>query len=818
MSQTKSATNFALSDEELLRRTRRRSATFEKLLDGKTAEFESPKDALYAGSVLLAWEQRGYRDREQIVRIVGRLPLDTDVVAVELDSIVGRAINTVEAVYDREPTSELDRLIQELSALSLDEQRRILQKRGYTWPRTDDVHQRLRNAVFGSMEQGECAVLVAPTAAGKTAIAVTTRWLEHQSITGGEPVILLVETKTAREEAKQRAENAGLNVAILESYTVCPVANGDYDDEIWIEDIPASQWFEDEISTRGIRAGEAHERAEWLYDGELPCCAGEITCELSEQWTHIPRHDNYDAPVHDLIIATDAFAHVPSIRENTNIIHDEQPTYTIDFDTNPYLHQQRIQEMVGSFLTEVDAPVTQWESFVHYAREGTADERAAITSAIRTTPSDDWYHYGEGAHRLAPRLTRVLWQAFGNSAGPHGRSTATIEYEPVRFDGTDDDPAGINRLSVVVDDQNTVRTIRQVPDFSICRSVVGLDAWPCYPLWERNIRPGIRLNRVLDAEERQLWRLFERGLAVVRVGEATRPMTTGENFRVQHARIIIETLSHRFPDRFSTIGTPSSIEGRIETIMTEVGIDDPETMHHGEQKSNNTFKDELVGLLYGCIDPGDGPILDLLAECGYSARPKYRGHDIPCDKCGTTGGNGCNRCRCEQCSGNGCSACHEIGRQRAFGRGFVGPDADKATTFLESVRECNNAQMVGRWGREPDENAAVYACTTALPDELVDFEVPGVVWTYGEKQQAIIEELLERERATIREIQEAIEAADTDMTVSREHVWKTLKKQVSHGNAVKHDGEGAYNADIYEWTGPEFVSRNGIADLGDEFC
>ncbi|WP_265108014.1 hypothetical protein [Halosolutus halophilus] len=90
---------------------------------------------------------------------------------------------------------------------------------------------------------------------------------------------------------------------------------------------------------------------------------------------------------------------------------------------------------------------------------------------------------------------------------------------------SDDDEWNREGVSVVLDESNDVRSVRVVPDFGSARSVVGLDAHPATPLWQASTLPWIKTTKVLDSEERQLWRRYERGLRVVQVGDATRPLS-----------------------------------------------------------------------------------------------------------------------------------------------------------------------------------------------------------------------------------------------------------------------------------------------------
>jgi DNA-binding transcriptional ArsR family regulator len=267
---------------------------------------------------------------------------------------------------------------------------------------------------------------------------------------------------------------------------------------------------------------------------------------------------------------------------------------------------------------------------------------------------------------------------------------------------------------------------------------------------------------VLDSSERALWRRYERGLLTVGVGDATRPFTSGEYFDEGGSRAFFEALREHFGSRFSTAITAGSVEHQTEDLLEEVGVDEPRTMHYGEEKSRGDFGDEDVGALNGCIDPGDDYVIDLLAEAGLNARPETQ-----------TDEDGEER--------------------RAHGRGFVGPDADAAASLLASVREQHVAQAAGRYARNadnPDDRAIVFVRTDAAPAGFLDLQVPGVEWLPTDDQAAIVDALRGRRDATAREL---AEVAD----VTKEHVRKTLRRLHDKGVVDVRQGAGDHGAHVY---------------------
>jgi DNA-binding transcriptional ArsR family regulator len=643
------------------------------------------------------------------------------------------------------------------------------------------------------MRHGEDVVVDAPTALGKTYTVATEPWLNHSNVTDDSPVVHFSETRQARDDAAMSSRKAtGVDTATLKGRKErCPVARGDYDpadgDEeeepdivITVDGTPASAWFDSVCDGRGVPFSTAHAYlAEWNDQGiEPPCCVDDTECPAKSQWEGVPREDETGEPTVDVVHATHQFANVPSLVRNCNVVFDERPDFTLDVSND------RIQRGVTAFLKAAEAPVRTWESFVQLAQHSGTDtdaasERDATQCKLDYQPNREWYLENSDAHTVAPALTRAIWFALRTDRDANGRRSATVPHNPPRLDGSVHENEGWNRVwvTVVLDEDNRVRTVRAAPDLSLARCVIGLDAHPSAPLWQRNTRPDITTEALLGAHERRLWRRFERGLTVVQIGEATRPLASGEYFDEDGTRAVLEHLHETYNDAFRTVITASSVESRTKQLLREVGVEDAETMHYGEEKSRNDFGDETVGLVNGSIDPGDDHVLDLLAECDLDARP---------ETVETEAGD----------------------VRRAHGREFVGDDDEAASAILASVRENHVAQAAGRYARnadDPTNTATVFVRTDAIPAGFADLQVPGVEWVATETQRRIIEELRDRRKATARELAEAT-------GVSKRHVAKTLARLLDGGSVECRDGAGAYGADVYT---TERASTS-VVDLGGD--
>ncbi|MFC7226321.1 MarR family transcriptional regulator [Salinirubellus salinus] len=682
---------------------------------------------------------------------------------------------------DLQPSSTLP--LGQLDALDPEERRRAARKRGLSWPSTDVARDHLFDTIATVMRNEDDRVVDAPTALGKSGTIARTRWGARDDITGGKPVVHLSATRDARDEAAEAAREYGGEHIVLQSrHEACPVAAGDFDppdedegcadldhDPITINGQAASHWISAMCDGRGLAFSAVHRYLEEHMDqsGALPC-EEEGVCPAIQQWEDLREGD------HPLVIGTHQFAHVPSMRMGTNVVIDERPDYCEDLTTG------EVRNIVASYLQEIDAPVTSWESFIGLSRHedyrgDAAAERDRLQELLAEEPEREWYFEANHAHTLAPGLTRAIFNAEQRA---NGRRVGKTPIEPPRLDAgaVDDDSWNREWLTVVLDEQNDVRTVRVTPDFSLARSLLGLDAHPARPVWQANTLPYIQPKQVLAPDERRLWRRYERGLRVVQVGDATRPLASGRYFDERGTGALVEHLRAKYGAGLATAITTMSVEQRVGSLLEDVGVDDPETMHYGEEKSRNDFADESIGLVLGCLDPGDGYVLDLVAELDCDATVERS--ETPCDSC----------------DGEGCSSCDGVGHKRARGRGFVGEDAETAQAVLASVRESHTAQAAGRYARRPEDpesSATVFVRTDAIPPGFADVQVPGVSWLATDKQRAVLEEL----RASSEKVS-AQELADAS-GVSKRHATRTLKRLAEENLIDLYEGEGRYGATLY---------------------
>jgi len=385
----------------------------------------------------------------------------------------------------------------QLDAIAPEQRRRAARKRGHDWPTTEEARDRLQETIHEVLRNEDDRVVDAPTSLGKTYTIAATRWGARDDITGGRPVVHLLETRDARDEAIEVADEHGGRYIVLKSrHEACPVAAGEYDppsdpdaegeldyEPITIESEPASEWLEAMCDGRGMPFSVAHRYLEGHNDQNrpLPCCAGndeggrDSVCPAIAQW------ERYREGDHPLVIATHNFAYAPGLRAHNNLVIDEEPDYVQDLSTD------RVRRAVGAYLRHVDAHVQTWEAFIQLARydgygDDAAMERDALEGNLDAEPDREWYFEEPDAHILAPALARAIFHAEERA---NNRRVGKEIYNPPRLEANarDDEEWNQEWVSVVLNRSNDIRSVRVVPDLQAARSVVGLDAHPALPKW-----------------------------------------------------------------------------------------------------------------------------------------------------------------------------------------------------------------------------------------------------------------------------------------------------------------------------------------------
>ncbi len=676
--------------------------------------------------------------------------------------------------------------IDDIPDISLGEQRERARERGLNWLTTEEVRDRAQRRIHHHLKGGMNAVIRAPTAAGKTHTVATEEWTNHPEVTGGAPIVHLSKTTDARDEAYQMSVSSGLTAKILKSSDTCPVASGRHDsgngygnevlDDLVAGSVTISEWIQTQTERKKIPFGRVHNelnsRCQKQYGKQLPCCRGEQSCQNRSQWddTHVdPDTETDDTSQYDIIHATHAFAHVTKLIEDANVVFDERPEFTVDAS------QARLQDAIESFLQEVGASPSTWEEFITIAIGESPSVQFGLRKAIDTDPGDDWYLDDSDAHVYAPAIARALVDADGKG---NGRFVGREQFQPFYREETKSEThRATAELKVVITDDYTIRSIHAIPPLRDARCIIGLDARPTIERWRLNTIQSLDSSTLLSDEERRQWRVFERGLLVVQIGNADRAVTRQDALHQSKAEALVNELTEAIPAVQTAITSKAAKDDITQLLPLPSSELSTQTLHYGEEKSRNDFAGEQAGLLIGCIDPGDDPILDWLALLNKDASPERSNED------------------CDDCDGDGCSHCTESGKERARGRGFEGVDADTATALLESVREMHVAQSIGRYARtaNPDEFTVVFAWTDAIPDDLVDITIPDVR-CLTDTQHAIVEYIENQDRAvTTREI-----ASELSQDIVKETARQLLEQLEEFGHVTVQEGAGKHGAHLYD--------------------
>lgn len=610
------------------------------------------------------------------------------------------------------------------------------------------ARHKLGYKLHSALSDSRNTLIDAPTSLGKTYEVATTAWRDHPEKTGNQPVIHLHGTKTARDDAAAESRKNDVDCRVLRSgLDTCPTAQGEFDSELsTLDRMEASEWLTNAVEVRGYTFYEAHQAIADQLDG-LPCTNGDESCAgLSD----LPDQDAEDdeLPGCDVIHATHSFAHVEPLVEQANVVFDERPSFTESVS----IQRQSLIGAINEILAEAEGSMA-WSNLVEAVRTQETARLEQYQSFIGGEEAGSTYRQYD--HRDA----RDVAMATANAELWEGGT---------RYIGR------ANGLAVVFDEQGELQSIHNPPNLSDARCVVGLDAYPSVNMWRLNTVEELTPCQVLSESQRQAWRREHRGLRVTQIGDATRSYTEGWRGDVAEpkAKRIIDELRSHYGAKFRTAISSQEIHNDVEQMLSDSGADNPELMYFGDLKSDNAFEGESVGLVVGCIDPGDETVLDLLALRGLSAMPEYD------DK-----------------------------GERAYGRGFVGEDSDAAAELIAAVREDNLAQAVGRYARRPESScseAEVYVWSDALPASLVDDTVPGIVNMPTEKR-ADVERYLRANGTVIS--RDVFESLNVGKTTANNY----LQELVEQGVASISKGTGCNGA--HEYTYQEGSFRRSI-DLG----
>lgn len=676
-------------------------------------------------------------------------------------------------------------------------------------PDTNEVRERLRRKILATARTGSNYVIDAPTSSGKTHQFSTMEWVGEIGV----PAVHFHGSRDARDEAMEMSEEADVVAAKLQGRKeACPVAGGEHDHELSVNGEPASKFIDRVCDENGVPFSMAKG---WLqqYNDQgrdtLPC-REDGQCRAETQHNGIPFGED-SSPSVDVVHATHPFMHVPGYTTGTVVGIDEPPSFDLDID---------LYTAVNAYLKTTRGGLESIADLI------AAGDRELMSAASRMNdPGDEWFMLRD-AHTAAPAAAEALATALVGGPDDNGRVHIGTEYKPPG--------SAVNQLSAVFDvHDREFRNVRSVPSLEYARAVVGLEENPSEHKWPRVTGlPNMQVDKVLGDKERRAWRRENRGLVVSQIGDSYRPLTKGTQYLDKDSlRLILGELQrvHGEDAKFGVI-TSKEAEGEVTRIASQELGSRPPTMHYGDTRSKNDFRDVDVLLAVGNIDPGDGYVLDMAAEYGLDAVPERdpsREH--------------------KACAGTGCRECGQTGNARKHGRGFDGRDSEKAEALLRDITHKEVAQALGRVARG-DQGAFAYAWTNAVPERLVDHELPDPR-EITEKQRDVLEAVeggatapeAAREAGVSRQyardiLEEADEAARSKRagpngadywrlaggTLGSRDVWDPYTSQLPSSSAVsgqtrlmaaREPGGGGHNAEGGIYDGPS--EADAALDLED---
>jgi hypothetical protein len=607
-------------------------------------------------------------------------------------------------------------------------QKYIQDTEGIQIPHTDSAREDLKQELVDALSEGENILLDAPTSLGKTRTAA--RLLSDTEFEG--QIVHFSKTKDARDEAREESQEAGLKTETLEGREdACSVAAGDHDSELRAPNGKApSEWLDYKCEVEGMKFSDAHEELSEYVRSEhyrrLPCSENGM-CNSLTQAKNLQQND--------IVHLTSNFALSEEFVKDKYVIFDERPGF---ISTTSKEGMTKYRKSLTTFL-ERNSDSGYDSNDVFSANEGDKDWkelREIFLDSLDTEKQEETEEGEEAAENTQVNAPKIALAILNGKECGNGR-----------FYG---EHGGVE---VVYDDG--IRIIHETPTLSEAKAVVCMDAHPSKEIWKQELGIELKERKIFEPENRELWRKHERGLFVVQVGDATRSLTTGWRGMEEKATRLVEKLREKFDEDFETALTAKEIKEGVKEMMEESGAKEPELLHYGEQKSTNKLKDEPVGLLVGCIDPGDDYVLDMLALANLKAEPET----------------------------------DEEG-DRETGRGFVGEDSESASEFLASVREENLSQSAGRYARDPtdDSISVVYCWSDAIPEGMTDTVVDGVSHKGKEAKGKMVEALRQDgDSMTTNEIFEEIDVSQSTVNLYKQELIDEGVIEVDKGKGPHPD-------------------------------
>jgi hypothetical protein len=230
------------------------------------------------------------------------------------------------------------------------------------------------------------------------------------------------------------------------------------------------------------------------------------------------------------------------------------------------------------------------------------------------------------------------------------------------------------------------------------------------PLWEARLGTRLTRRQVLDDPARRQYLTDTLGNTYYQTTDDVRPYSSGTYVDVDRDTALLDKIADTHGERPAVITSAKAERQLVADDGPAADLVD-DTEHYGNLKSSNEYADHRLGAVLGSPHYGDRPIQVLAALDGEAVeRGDGKGRDL------TYG---------------------------SFG-----------DSYLRHVREHNVVQAALRFGRGTTP-ATVYLATGAVPEWFPTERVPGVVRPRFEGEQAVLQALTDRRRASTSTLAEA---------------------------------------------------------------
>jgi len=599
------------------------------------------------------------------------------------------------------------------------------------------VYRRTERAIKQTIERRNRAIIDAIMGSGKT-----TGFANAAGAAAREDIktSYLAPRRELMREMLHRCEQRDLCAKILPSFTRdCPSANPGH--PLWREveeDLSATVHEEImDLYARGLSPKELHKCEKRWLGQPLPCSTLDTTCPYSAEWG--------DEDDQDVLIGHYVHSHVPSVVEDRGVVFDEFPEDA--FLVDPSTPTLGTQSVVSRYLNATDGLPFDTYTELLAGRDTSAGEGAKEwfeEDRSRLKPGPEGAATG---HVAAP--TAVYTLLTGRRLDNGWESARLPAWGRAKWYGVHNPTNGEVKLLIP-------------PPLWQARAVVCLDGTPTKPLWETALGQRLRIESVLNAEEKQEFVRGCLGLEVVITTDALKPYSSGKYVDTDQDAALLETVGRVEERRPDLITSKKALSQYDEAGLLSLA---GSCENYGNLISSNQFAKSRLGCVVGSRHYGDDYIKRWGALAGKSVKPN-----------------------------------NEHGHARSYGT--------FGNKVLTHMREHQTLQAVMRFGRDGG-GARIYVHTDTLPDWFPVKARGRAVKAWSAGMKSVIKALTELGDCTARQI-----AEHTAVNIGLRQVQNNVRELERRG-LIQKSSEKQGNAFVYR-DGNLHRSWHGVAELGLE--